>query len=126
MSDEDKKLPEDEKLRALLRRWEVEGAPARLGQRILRSYREGHRTPRFWARFFPRPILVPAPLALVLGLLLLVMGYVIGRSARTPQVDFSREATARVGDRPLVTQTDLSGFQPEAEITMRTLRKDEP
>ena len=116
---------EDPELRRALREWELEGTPASLDLRVLGSYRSASRRGGPWRRLLWTPW--PVPVALAFGALLLVAGYLAGRSAPGVSPDSARGETARLAqaaERPVVTNTTLSGFEPLVEVEVRTLRRE--
>jgi hypothetical protein len=126
MREPDDELPRDEELRALLRSWEVEGAPPQVGARVREAYRSLAGERRGWRRLLAVPLRIPIPVALVLGVLLLVIGYLAGRSwpeSGAPPPELAA-AEAEVAGFPLVTQTQLAGFRPLIEVQVKVLPKE--
>jgi len=111
---------EDAELTQVLRRWEMEGASAALDRRMLTSYRSvvtGRRGWRLkaWAAW-------PLPVALAFGLVLLVLGFVAGRKTAPGDAARPRDEAVQLAqtvERPVVTNTTLSGFVPVAEVEVR-------
>jgi hypothetical protein len=62
---------EDERLRSLLRTWQVFGTPSSLDTRVITAYRRRLHRPPIWQRMFTATIPVPAPVALVFMMLFL-------------------------------------------------------
>lgn len=140
--------PGDSELQSLLRRWQVPPAPRALDERVIASYRAENATPRpvrpgaepvnLWRRLLSYSIPVPVPVA-ALGLAL-VAGAAVWMHQRqvsgTPPAGQGREATI---EAPLVeetivphvehespayfTATTLSGFQPNAEMSVRVIKR---
>jgi hypothetical protein len=126
MSDPD---PNDEELSALLRSWEVEGAPKHLDARVLEAYRSRAGRPRGWRRLLTVPVRLPAPVAVALAVLLLVIGYLAGRGTPVPGSAPPAPELAAVETRsatfPMVTRTQLAGFEALEEVKVTIVRKEE-
>jgi hypothetical protein len=126
MSDPDQN---DEELSALLRSWEVEGAPKHLDERMVEAYRSQVARPPWWRLLLAVPVRLPAPVAVAVAIVLLVLGYLAGRSTlrpgATPPAPALATAEAQVAGFPLVTRTQLAGFQPLEEVKVTILRKEE-
>jgi hypothetical protein len=111
---------EDSELTRVLRRWEMDGASVALDRRILASYRSevADRTGKrrwMWAVW-------PLPVALAFGLMLLVLGFVAGRKTAPGDAAGPRDQgvqLAQAVERPVVTNTSLSGFVPVPEVEVR-------
>ena len=120
-------MPEDQDLHALLRSWEVEGAPAELDDRVVRAYRALGLRRRGWRGLLTMPLRVPVPVALAVCVLLLVIGYLAGRGRPAPAPRPAPEQAAseeQVAGFPLVTETPLGGFRPLAEVKVKVLPKE--
>jgi hypothetical protein len=129
MREPDDRLSDDEELRTLLRSWEVEGAPPHLAGRVLEGYRSLVGRPRWWRKLLAMPVRLPAPVAVALAALLLALGYLAGRGTpvpgSAPPPPEMMAAEAQVARFPLMTQTQLAGFQPLDEVKVEILRKEE-
>ena len=94
---------DDEQLRALLREWRVENAPARLDERVLPRHTA-------WWRFLLRGrVRVPVPVAVGCAVALTLMGAAL---ARDHGLLASRAKPAGIS---------LAGFQPVREMHVRII-----
>ncbi len=94
-----------------------------LDERILRAYRRQVVKEPFWRRFFTSSVKVPLPL-LVSAVLILVASVVLvlrrapdSRELRPSYAGSGSPAVAQA-ERPVVTQTNLAGFQPLDEVSV--------
>ena len=132
MKERDKDLPEDERLRDVLQQWEVERPPQRLDARVVESYRAASDRGGWWRRLLTGAVPIPLPAAVVLAALLVVAGYIAGRSASAVQPQPARTAPipaapmreTQTAGLPLVTMTPLAGFQPIGEVRFKLLPKE--
>ncbi len=117
----------DEGLERLLARWSAPIVPEGMDERVLAAYRRQVGTGEpWWARLFTASVRVPMPVAVGLLMLFLVTAALALRPA-TPQ---PTAGTSRPGapvqaaqrlDEPVVTRTNLAGFQPVSEVTATVL-----
>jgi hypothetical protein len=114
----------DPTLSDLLRAYCAPPPSDELDERILRAYRRQVVKEPFWRRFFSSSVRVPLPLLLSAVLLLIVSAVlVLRRASDDPGLRPSyatgsgAPAVARI-ERPVVTQTNLAGFEPLDEVNV--------
>ncbi len=117
----------DEGLERLLARWSAPIVPEGMDERVLAAYRKQAGTGEpWWARLFTASVRVPMPVAVGLLMLFIVTAALALRPA-TPQPTAGTrgpgapvQAAQRL-DEPVVTRTNLAGFQPVSEVTATVL-----
>ncbi len=121
----------DEGLERLLARWSAPIVPEGMDERVLAAYRRqvGAGEP-WWARLFTASVRVPLPVAVGLLMLFVVTAALALRpAAPQPTAGTSRpgapvQAAQRL-DEPVVTRTNLAGFQPVSEVTATVLAESQ-
>ena len=119
----ERETPRDEELQRLLARWSASPLPDGMDGRVFAAYRRqtGGGQP-WWKRLLTASVRVPLPVAV--GVLLLLI--VTAALARRPAASAPTAGTAapsvpvqavRNTEAPVVTPTNLAGFQPVAEVT---------
>jgi hypothetical protein len=131
MTGEERDDIQDEELDGLLRRWGAPVVPEGMDERMLAAYRRQVRAAEpWWSRLFTASVRVPLPVAV--GLLMLLV--VTAALALRPVADAPTAGTSgpsapvqavRAVDPPVVTRTDLSGFQPVSEVTATVVPEKE-
>jgi hypothetical protein len=113
----------DPTLSDLLRAYCAPPPSDELDERILRAYRRQVVKEPFWRRFFSSSVRVPLPLLISAVLLLIVSAVLVLRRAsddpglRPSYAGSGSPAVAQI-ERPVVTQTNLAGFQPLDEVSV--------
>jgi len=97
---------EDERLRSLLQSWRESDAPASLDARVMASYRRHQVHSPFWRRVLTATIPVPAPVAAVFAVLLLMSTSLAVRA-------LYRSAPGAGGNVLPQVQAGASGLQPQ-------------
>lgn len=122
MTPEAGDVERDEELERLLIRWSAPLVPEGMDERMLAAYRkELRRDEPWWARLFTATVRVPIPVAIGLLMLFAVTAMLALRPA-PPQGNADTAAPSdpvqavRVA-APVVTRTNLAGFQPVSEVT---------
>src|SRR5512134_1903936 len=121
----------DEDLDGLLRRWGAPVVPVGMDERMLAAYRRQVRAAEpWWFRLFTATVRVPLPVAVGLLMLFVVTAALALRPVGTPPTAGTSGPSApvqavRVVDPPVVTRTDLSGFQPVSEVTATVVPEKE-
>jgi hypothetical protein len=121
----------DEDLEGLLRRWGAPVVPDGMDERVLAAYRRQVGTAEpWWSRLFTATVRVPLPVAVGLLMLLAVTAALALRPVSPPPTAGTSGPSApvqavRVVDPPVVTGTDLSGFQPVGEVTATVVPQKE-
>ena len=121
--DGERETERDEELQRLLARWSAPALPDGIDDRVLAAYRRetGSGQP-WWRRLVEARVRVPLPVAV--GILLLLI--VTAALARRPVPPAPTAGTApspepvqavRNAEAPVVTRTNLAGFQPVSEVT---------
>jgi len=111
--------PERDGLEDVLGAWGAPDVPPSLDRRVLASYRELTPGQPFWVRFFSATVRVPVPVAAAAVVLLLLSAVLALRPqpSSLPAASGAGSPT-RAADRaeaPVVTRTNLAGFQPTRE-----------
>jgi hypothetical protein len=122
----------DPELQALLSRWSAEVLPEGIDERMLSAYRREVRTAEpWWSRLFTASVHVPLPVAIGLLMLFIVTAALALRPAATPPPTAGTAGpsepvqAARVGEQPVVSRTNLAGFQPVSEVTATVVETGE-
>jgi hypothetical protein len=119
----DERDPErDQELEGLLARWSAPVVPDGMDDRVRAAYRRQVGIEPWWARLFGASVRVPLPVAALVLMLLVVTAALALRPAAPPSTAGTQaspepvQAAQRV-DPPVVTRTNLAGFQPVTEVT---------
>ena len=120
----------DPELQSLLARWSAPVLPDGMDERMLLAYRRTVRSAEpWWQRLFTASVRVPLPVAVGLLMLFLVTAALALRPvAPAPTAGASGGSdpvqAARAGE-PVVTRTNLAGFQPVSEVTATVVETGE-
>lgn len=131
MTGEERDDIRDEELDGLLRRWGAPVVPEGMDERVLAAYRRQVRAAEpWWSRLFTASVRVPLPVAVGLLMLLVVTAALALRPEGTPPTAGTSGPSApvqavRATDPPVVTRTNLSGFQPVSEVTATVFMEKE-
>jgi len=121
MTGEDRDGIRDEELERLLGRWSAPAVPDGMDERVLAAYRRQVRTAEpWWSRLFTASVRVPLPVAVGVLMLLIVTAALALRPVAPPPTAAGPSEpvqAARRGDVPVVSRTNLAGFQPVTEVT---------
>jgi membrane-associated protease RseP (regulator of RpoE activity) len=113
----------DDELHRLLERWSAPVVPDGMDERVLAAYRRqtGSREP-WWTRLFTASVRVPVPVAVGVLMLLIVTAMLALRPPVAPPTAGTAGPSepvqaARHADVPVVSRTNLAGFQPVDQVT---------
>ena len=95
----------DPKLRELLNEWQLPGAPESLDARVLGLLRTPRK--RWWSVLLSGSVRLPVPVAIVIGVALLVMAVALIHRTSPP---------------PQPTAINLADFQPVRDLNVRIIR----
>jgi hypothetical protein len=122
----------DPELQRLLARWSAPAVPEGLDERVLAAYRREVRTAEpWWSRLFTATVRIPLPVAVGLLMLFVVTAALALRPATAPPPTAGTAGpsepvqAARAGEQPVVTRTNLAGFQPVTEVTATVVETGE-
>jgi hypothetical protein len=124
--DGEREAERDDELQRLLARWSSPAVPEGMDDRVLAAFRrETGSGQAWWKRLVAARVRVPLPVAVAVLLLLIVTAVLARRPAPTiPAAPTAGTAATgepvqavRNGAAPVVTRTNLAGFQPVAEVT---------
>jgi hypothetical protein len=120
-------IERDEELGKLLARWSAPIVPDGMDERVLAAYRrEAGTAEPWWARLFTASVRIPLPVAVGLLMLFIVTAALALRPGMAPPTAGTTgpsepvRAAQRV-DPPVVTRTNLAGFEPVPEVTATVL-----
>ena len=122
MTREDLDTERDEELSRLLQRWSAPVVPSGMDDRVLAAWRREVGREPWWSRLFTASVRVPVPVAVgVLMLLLVTLALALRPVSAPPTAGTAGPAApvqaARQADVPVVSRTNLAGFQPVSEVT---------
>jgi uncharacterized membrane protein YdfJ with MMPL/SSD domain len=121
MTRDDVEPERDEELGRLLHRWSAPVVPEGMDERVLAAWRREIGREPWWSRLFTASVRVPVPVAVGVLMLLLVAAALALRPVSAPPTAGtagpSTPVQAARQDVPVVSRTNLAGFQPVTEVT---------
>jgi uncharacterized membrane protein YdfJ with MMPL/SSD domain len=112
----------DEELTRLLQRWTAPMVPEGMDDHVLAAWRRQVGREPWWSRLFTASVRVPVPVAVGMLMLLIVTAVLALRPVNAPPTAGTAGPSApvqaaRQADVPVVSRTNLAGFQPVTEVT---------